>query len=178
MVTCDVWAGVSPFLIIGTHLAKTFDIPKMSVRINCTAPKLMPTLLSMLHSSRLLSHITRVCTYDLYIFISGGIFGAARPSIILNALSPPLKLCCPFFHCANKDTPSQGFPWNLHKFPWEAFLSYRSTWWLLWFQVSPFCKCVAPSSLKSAYISNQAWPHAFHTPNVLQLNQMTDWQRF
>ena len=30
--------------------------------------------------------------HDLDIFISGGIFGAARPSIILNTLSPPLKL--------------------------------------------------------------------------------------
>ena len=37
---------------------------------------------------------------DLDIFISGVIFGMARPSIILNALSPPLTLCCLYFHCA------------------------------------------------------------------------------
>ena len=38
--------------------------------------------------------------YDLDIFISGGIFGTARPSIILKALSSPLKLGYLFFHCA------------------------------------------------------------------------------
>ena len=37
-------------------------VPKMSVRIDSTAPKLMPTSLAMLRRSRLLSHITRVCT--------------------------------------------------------------------------------------------------------------------
>ena len=46
----------------GTHIVKTFDIPKMSVRISCTAPKIMPTSLAMLRRSCLLSHITRVCT--------------------------------------------------------------------------------------------------------------------
>ena len=60
---------------------------------------------------------------DLDIFISGGIFGAARLSIILNALSPPLKLCCPFLHCAIKRRLlSKSFHEVL-----EALLSY-STW--------------------------------------------------
>ena len=49
--------------------------------------------------------------HGLDIFIRGGIFGAARPSTILNALSPTLKLCCPFFALSYmKQTPSQGFP--------------------------------------------------------------------
>ena len=42
---------LSPFLIIGQHsctnLAKTFDMPKKSAMISCTAPKLMPTSLAM-----------------------------------------------------------------------------------------------------------------------------------
>ena len=41
---------------------ETFDIPKMSVRIDFTVPKLMPTSLAMLGSSRIVSHTTRVCT--------------------------------------------------------------------------------------------------------------------
>ena len=47
---------------------------------------------------------------DLHIFISGGIFGLARPCIILNALSPTLKFCIPFFSlCYKKETHSQLF---------------------------------------------------------------------
>ena len=53
------WSSVN---IPGTHFAETFDIHKMPVRNNCTAPKLMPTSLTMLHRSCLLSHIARVCT--------------------------------------------------------------------------------------------------------------------
>ena len=56
--------------IRGTHLAETFDIPKMSVRIDCTAPKVIPTSLALLHRSRL----------------------------VFNALSPPSA--AHFFHCA------------------------------------------------------------------------------
>ena len=56
----------SPFLITGhhslDHLAKTIDIPKMSVRFDCTAPKIMATSLPLLCMSRLLSHIIMVCT--------------------------------------------------------------------------------------------------------------------
>ena len=53
------WSSVN---IRGTHLAETFDIPKILVRIDSTAPKLMPTSLAMLRRWPLLSHITRVCT--------------------------------------------------------------------------------------------------------------------
>ena len=38
--------------------------------------------------------------HNLGICISGGIFGAARQTIILNTFSSPLKICCLFFHCA------------------------------------------------------------------------------
>ena len=54
------------FLIIGQHSrhpsCKNFDRPKMSVRIDYTVPKLIPTSLVMLRRSHLLSHITGVCT--------------------------------------------------------------------------------------------------------------------
>ena len=36
-----------------THLAETSDIPKLSVRTDCTGPKLMPSSLAMLRRSRL-----------------------------------------------------------------------------------------------------------------------------
>ena len=39
------WSSVN---ILGTHLAETLDIPKISVRIVCTAPKLMPTSLAVI----------------------------------------------------------------------------------------------------------------------------------
>ena len=49
----------------------------------------MPTSLAMLRRSRLLSHITRVCTT------------LERKTVHHPQRStPPLKLCCPFFHCA------------------------------------------------------------------------------
>ena len=37
----------SPFLIVGKHLAETFGILKMSVKIECTAQKLMLTSLAL-----------------------------------------------------------------------------------------------------------------------------------
>ena len=45
-----------------THLAEVFDIPKMSDRIDCTAPKLMPNSLALLRMSRLFLHTTKMCT--------------------------------------------------------------------------------------------------------------------
>ena len=47
------WSSVN---ILGTHLAETLNIPKMSVRIVCTALKRMLTSLAILRKSRLLSH--------------------------------------------------------------------------------------------------------------------------
>ena len=90
------WSSV---YILGTDLAETFDIPKMSVRIDCTAQKLLPTLLAMLCRSRFLSNISRVCMTLTFSSVVA-FWGAARLSIILKVLAPPLKLCCPSFHCA------------------------------------------------------------------------------
>ena len=77
------WSSVN---IRGTHL----DIPKMLVRIDCTAPKTYAHFIS--YASQVSPHITHTCNkgvHNLQIFISGGIFGTARPSTILNALTPP-----------------------------------------------------------------------------------------
>ena len=94
----------SPFLslfnIRRTHLVETFDIPKMSVRIDCTAPKLMPTSLAMVRRSRLLSHMTEVCTTLTF---SSAVASLGRPDRSSSTLPPPpLKLCWLFFHCAIK----------------------------------------------------------------------------
>ena len=49
--------------------------------------------------------------HDLDIFISGGIFGATRLSVILNALSSLCNYASHFFSlCYKKETPSQRFP--------------------------------------------------------------------
>ena len=60
----------------------------MSVRIDCTAPKLMPTSLAMLRRSRLLSHITRVCKNLTF---SSAVASFERPHHSSSStLSPPL----------------------------------------------------------------------------------------
>ena len=99
----------SPFLINihGTHLAATFDIPRMSIRIYFTAPKLMPTSLAMLHRSRLISHITRVCTT---LTISSAVASLGRqnrhyPQCSLSRTKP----CCPFLHCAIRRLLHKGY---------------------------------------------------------------------
>ena len=47
---------------------------------------------------QVLPHITHnQDVYDHDIITRGGIFGAARPSIILNALTPPLSYAAHFF---------------------------------------------------------------------------------
>ena len=89
----------------------------------------MPTSLAMLRRSCLLSHIIRVCTTMTFSSVVASLRQPDCPSS--STLSLPLY--CPFFHCPffslcyKKENPTQGFSWSLHKFPWEAFLSYRST---------------------------------------------------
>ena len=92
------WSSVN---ILGTHLAETLDIPKMSVRIDWTAPKLMPTSLAISRRFRLLSHMTRLCTTSTFSSVVASL-GSHRPFIIFNALPPPplLKFSSPFLHCA------------------------------------------------------------------------------
>ena len=145
----------SPFLIIGqhswTHLIETFDIPKMSVRIDCSAPKL-PGCTTLIFSSKVLSL-----------------------SVILNALFLPLlNSAAHFFHCAIRKK-------LLLKDAHEVFTNFLGSHSFL-------TKVLGNSSdlkfihianvlhlplLKVIYTSKQAWPHAFYTSNVLQLDQMT-----
>ena len=80
----------NPFLssvnIRGTHLADTFDIPKMSVRIVSTALKTYDHFAS--YASQVLPPITHnQGVHNLDFCTTVGIFRAARPSIILNGLS-------------------------------------------------------------------------------------------
>ena len=85
----------SPFLIIGLYLRH----PLTYLRCRLGLIVLIPKLMTATYVSPHITHNQGV--HDLDIFISGGIFGAARPSIILNALSSPHERCCPFFfHCA------------------------------------------------------------------------------
>ena len=77
-------------------LAKTFGIPKMSIKIDCTVPNLMPTSLAMLCKSHLLSHITRVCTTLTFSSAMASLGRPDRPSSSTFSL-PPLKLCAHFF---------------------------------------------------------------------------------
>ena len=78
-------------------------------------------------------------------------FGAARLSIILNALSLPRKHSCLLFHWTiRRRLLPKGFHEVFINFLGRhSFLIEICTWWPLWFHVSPFCKFYAPSSLKS-----------------------------
>ena len=85
------------------------DIPKMSVRIDCTAPKLMLTSLAMFRRSRLLSHVARVCTTLTFAL---AVASLGRPDRLSSS-----TLSLPLFNSAahvllwnKKETPSQGFP--------------------------------------------------------------------
>ena len=51
----------------------------MWVSIDCTAQKLMPTSLAMLRRSRLLSHITRVCTTLTFSSVAVSLGRSDRP---------------------------------------------------------------------------------------------------
>ena len=100
--------------------------------------------------------------HDLDKFISGGIFGACRPPIILNTLSPL------FFLCAIRRLLPKRFHevfmnfLGMHSFLTEI-IDNRSD-----FKVLYFPNMSHPPLLKVLYICNQTWPYAFHTPNVLQ----------
>ena len=104
------------FLIIHhrvTHLAKTFDIPRMLVRIICTAPKLKPTLLAMLRRSCLLPNIFRMTLTFLSVVAS---LGQPDPPSS-STLSLPLLNSAAIFYCAI----SRGlFPKGFH----ELFMNF------------------------------------------------------
>ena len=148
----------------------------MSVRIDCTVPKLMSTSLARLPRSRLLSHITRVCMTLTFSSALESLGRPDRPSS--STLSPPLKLCCPFFNCTLRRLLPKGFHeifmnyLGRHSFLSEV-LNKRSD-----FKSLQLANVSHPPLLSALHIGNQAWPHAFHTPNVLQLDKMTNLQRF
>ena len=65
----------------------------------------------------------------------------------------------------------------MNLFGWHSFLTEvidnRSDFKFLF-----FANVSHPPLLKVLYISYQAWQHGFHTPYVLQLDQMNEWQNF
>ena len=148
----------------------------MSGWIDCTAPKTYAHFAS--NASQVSPPITHnQDVHDPDIFISGGIFGAARPSII-PMLSLPLLNSAAHFSPCYKETLPKGFHevfmsfLGMHSFLTEVF-DNRSN-----FKFLHFANVSHPPFLKVLYISNQAWLHAFHTHNVPQLDQITQRQRF
>ena len=121
---------LSPFLIIGqhsrTHLAETFDIPKMLVRIDCTPPKVMHTSLAMHCRSHLLSHITRVCTTLKFTSVVASLGRPDRQSSSTHSLSL-LNSSAHFITVLSEGDSFPRVSMMIHEFPWEAFLSYRIT---------------------------------------------------
>ena len=90
---------ISSVNILGTHLAETLDIPKMSVRLDWTAPK------TYAHFTGYIWQVSPSVTRDqtvpnLNVFIYGSLFRVPRPFIIFNALLPPPKFSSPFLQCA------------------------------------------------------------------------------
>ena len=83
-----------------------------------------------------------------------------------NALSSTLKLCCPGFHCAIR---RRLLPKGFH----EVFMNFLGRYFFLTevldnrsdFKFLHFANVSHPPLLKVLYMSNQTWPHAFHTPN-------------
>ena len=115
-------------LIIGQHLRHHLDISKMLVRFDFTALKVMPTSLAMLQRSRLLSHMARVCTTFTFSSVVASLRRPDHPSSSMLSETLPLKTLLPISSlCYKIETPSQGFPWSVHEFPWEAFISHRCT---------------------------------------------------
>ena len=94
-------------------------------------------------------------------------------TILAKRLS--LNYAAIFFHCAiRRRLLSKGI--------YELFINFLGRHSFLTkvldnrsdFRFLHFANVSHPPLLKVLYISNQAWPHALHTLNVLQLDQMTD----
>ena len=130
----------------------------MSVWIDCTALKFMPTSLAMLCRSRL--HITithNQGVHDLDICISAGAFG--RPDLPSSStLSLPLLNSADyFFHCAIR---RRLLPKGFH----EVFMNFLGRHFFLTevldkrsdFKFLHFANVSHPPLLKGLYISNQA----------------------
>ena len=100
-----IWSLVN---ILGTHLPETFDIPKISVKIVCTAPKRMPTSLAILRKSRHLSHITRLWTMSTF---SSMVASLGRPDLSSSSMPSLSRLnsAAHFSPYYKKETNSQVF---------------------------------------------------------------------
>ena len=143
-----LWSSVN---ILGTHLAETLDIPKISVRIVCTAPKLMPTSLAILRKSHLLSHISRLCTISTYSSVVASLGRSDLSSSSIFFL-PRLNSAAHFYSpCYRR----RLIPKCFH----EVFVNFLGSHSLLTktdilsplsLQLSPFCKFDALSSLNTA----------------------------
>ena len=135
----------------------------------------MPTSLAMLRTSRLLSHIIRVC---MTLTFSSAVSSFGRPdlpSYSMLSLSSNLNSAA-HFSTVIKEGDS------------VTRVSMKSSWislggipfmqkYLLTALISSFSSlqmCHTPSLKSPKYISNQAWPHAFHTLNALQIKWPTD----
>ena len=80
-------------------LPRPWAYPRYPLKLFALPQNLCP--LRWRYTSQVLPPVTHNQVLNgLYIFISDGIFGAVRPFIILNALSPTLKFCSPLFHRA------------------------------------------------------------------------------
>ena len=141
----------------------------MSVRIDSTVPKLMPTTLPMLLRSPI-THNQDV--HDLQHFHQRWLDRLSFSTL------PLVNSAAHFFYCAIR---KRLLPKGFH----EAFIFLRRHSFLTEvldnrsdLKFLHFANVSHPPLLKVLYISNQAWPHAFHTPIVLQLDQMTKWKSF
>ena len=116
---------------------------EISFGIDCTAPKDIPILLAMFCRFPLLSHMTRVCTTLTFSSAVASLGWPDRPSSSTLSLRL-LNSAAHFSLCYKKNLLPNTFHEGFMYFLWgHSFLTEV-------LEVSPFWKCVAPSSLESA----------------------------
>ena len=110
-------------------------LPKLLTYLRCrlcTAPKRMPT--SLVHMSRLLSHITRVCTTLTVSSVMASLVWLSSSTLSLS-LPPPHKICCPFYCAIRRRLLPKGFNDVFMHFFWRnSFLTEN----LITFLISSF----------------------------------------
>ena len=128
----------------------------------------MPVSLAIHPRSRLLSPLTRVYTTMTFSSAVAYLGNPDRPSSSTLSL-PFLNSAVHFYHCA---IGRRLLPKGFH----EEFMNFLGSHSFLTkvldncsdFKFLHFANVSNPPLLKVLYITNQARPHAFHTPNVLQ----------
>ena len=108
----------------------------------------MPTSLAILRKSRLLSHITRLCTISTF---SSVVASLGRPDLSSSSMLslPRLISAVHFFHRVIRRRLIPKCFYSLRKFAWESFPSYKDILSPLSLQLSPFFKFDALSSLNT-----------------------------